>query len=55
MHKQVGSGIILLALPFLVFSQDIKVGDEALGSRKYADFEKPQVCGTSCHTDFYQQ
>lgn len=26
-----------------------------LGTKKYDDFEKPEYCGTSCHTDFYQQ
>lgn len=31
------------------------MGDEALGTRKYADFDKPEVCGSSCHIDFYQQ
>ncbi|MCK4763120.1 MAG: hypothetical protein KAW12_13070 [Candidatus Aminicenantes bacterium] len=34
---------------------EIKVGDDAHGTRKYKDFEKPQVCGISCHTDIYQQ
>jgi hypothetical protein len=32
-----------------------KAGEEALGSRKYSDFEKPKFCGTSCHVDFYRQ
>jgi hypothetical protein len=36
-------------------SDEIKVSDEALGTRKYKDFEKPKVCGTSCHIDIYQQ
>ncbi|MFA7227670.1 MAG: multiheme c-type cytochrome [Melioribacteraceae bacterium] len=26
-----------------------------LGSLKYDDFKKPEYCGSSCHTDFYQQ
>jgi nitrate/TMAO reductase-like tetraheme cytochrome c subunit len=39
----------------ILFSQNKKVGDEALGTKKYSDFEKPQVCGTSCHIDFYRQ
>jgi hypothetical protein len=47
-------GLLPLALSF---AQDkvAKAGDEALGSRKYDDFEKPDFCGTSCHVDFYQQ
>lgn len=31
-----------------------KSGDDALGTRKYSDYESPRACG-SCHTDFYQQ
>ncbi|MBS3944019.1 MAG: hypothetical protein KGZ42_00845, partial [Melioribacter sp.] len=26
-----------------------------MGSFKYDDFKKPEYCGSSCHTDFYQQ
>ena len=33
----------------------IKTGDDALGTRKYADFQTPQFCGTSCHSDIFQQ
>jgi len=42
---------------FLGIAEDtlVKVGDQAWKTRKYDDFEKPQVCGTSCHTDIYQQ
>ena len=29
-------------------------GEEALGSKKYDQYEKPQACA-SCHTDIYQQ
>ena len=32
-----------------------KAGDAALGTRKYDDFQTPQFCGISCHTDIYQQ
>jgi hypothetical protein len=39
----------------LAVSQEKKAGDEALGTRKYDDYEKPAYCGTSCHVDFYQQ
>ena len=38
-----------------VNAQESKAGEEALGSRKYGDFDKPALCGTSCHVDFYQQ
>ncbi len=27
----------------------------ALGTLKYEDFNKPEYCGSSCHTDFYMQ
>lgn len=27
----------------------------AMGSLKYDDFKTPEYCGSSCHTDFYQQ
>ena len=33
----------------------IKSGEEALGTRKYSDFQTPQFCGTSCHGDIFQQ
>ena len=36
-------------------AQEKKAGEEALGTRKYSDFEKPEFCGKSCHVDFYQQ
>ena len=32
-----------------------KAGAEALGSQSYDKYEKPEFCGTSCHTDIYQQ
>lgn len=43
----------LLAL-FLFLTPDIQ-SQTVLGSLKYDDFKKPEFCGTSCHTDFYQQ
>lgn len=30
-------------------------GSQAKGSKKYEDFQKPKVCGASCHLDFYRQ
>lgn len=40
---------------FGALAQEKKAGEEALGSRTYADFENPKACGASCHVDFYQQ
>jgi len=28
---------------------------DQLGSKKYDQYDKPDYCGTSCHTDFYRQ
>ena len=47
--------LVLITTVSILFSQtEPLAGDEALGSRKYNDFERPQAC-RSCHTDFYQQ
>lgn len=48
--------ILLSFLPFL-FLSSIIISQEAtkIGDFTYDDFEKPEYCGTSCHTDFYQQ
>lgn len=47
-----------LFLPLLcvsvVSSQDLIGGEEALGSKKYEQYEKPEAC-KSCHIDIYQQ
>lgn len=45
--------LILFLLPPYIFPQ--KAGELALGTRKYEDYQTPQFCGTSCHTDIYQQ
>jgi len=54
--------ILAAALAFLtvfllgLYSQQAaKAGDAALGTRKYDDFQTPRFCGTSCHTDFFEQ
>jgi hypothetical protein len=48
--------ILALALLLgLAFAQAPKGGDDALGTRKYDDYSPPKLCGTSCHTDIYQQ
>ena len=49
----VALSLLTLPVPFSAFAQ--KAGDEALGTRSYDDFEKPKVCGSSCHVDIYQQ
>ena len=59
MKRKPFSGPLTAALscwwPALAAQSLIKTGDEALGTRKYSDFQTPKFCGTSCHTDFYQQ
>jgi hypothetical protein len=47
--------LLLIVSPQSFSQQKKKVGDEALGIYKYDQFEKPEFCGTSCHTDFFQQ
>jgi len=49
--------IVFMAVLFLglTISQAQKAGDQALGTRKYEDFQTPKFCGTSCHTDIFQQ
>ena len=49
------AAIVILFFVIAVGQEVVKVGDEALGTRKYDDFQKPTVCGTSCHVDIYQQ
>ncbi|NLP09494.1 hypothetical protein GX408_03750 [bacterium] len=39
---------------FPSFGQPLPFGDALKGTRKYDDFEKPEVC-KSCHVDIYQQ
>ena len=46
--------IILFCSPTLIFSQDLPAGEEALGTKKYEQYEKPEAC-KSCHIDIYQQ
>lgn len=48
------SMVVFLA-GFVPGPEEVKVGDEALGTRKYEDFQKPKMCGTACHVDIYQQ
>lgn len=47
---------IVLILPFSILAQgEPKTGDHALGTIPYDKYDTPEYCGTSCHTDFYQQ
>ena len=45
---------MIFFLPSLIISQDLPAGEEALGTRKYEQYEKPEAC-KSCHIDIYQQ
>ena len=47
--------LIVILVSGLLSAQEKKAGDEALGSRRYTDFEKPAYCGSACHVDFFQQ
>lgn len=48
---------VMLAVTLgLITSANIqKAGDEALGTRKYSDYQTPAFCGIQCHNDIYQQ
>ena len=47
---------LLFILPVVVSAQAApKTGDAALGTIPYDKYDTPEYCGTSCHTDFYQQ
>jgi hypothetical protein len=56
-NKWIAFWAVLLIALFAAASaeQAVKVGDEALGTRKYKDFQKPGLCGASCHVDIFQQ
>jgi len=41
--------------PLFFLMAQPKTSDDALGTRKYDEFQKPAFCGTSCHIDFYRQ
>lgn len=47
--------VLLAILVTGLYAEEVKVGDDALGTRKYKDFQKPLLCGASCHVDIYQQ
>lgn len=45
--------VSFIFFPYL-YAQDLPSGEEALGSKKYSQYEKPEAC-QSCHIDIYQQ
>ena len=49
--------LILILIVSLVAEDEgwPKVGEEALGTRSYDDYDTPEYCGSSCHVDFYRQ
>jgi hypothetical protein len=51
----IGLMVFLAVIVVSIQASDIKVGDDALGTRKYKDFQKPLLCGAACHVDIYQQ
>lgn len=67
MHPLASAGLSLMAilLGILILVSDGAVaedetgfphaGDAALGTRSYDDYDTPEYCGTSCHTDLYRQ
>ena len=58
MRRSVLPVVLVFAVVFflgLTAAQAPKAGDAALGTRKYADYQTPQFCGTACHTDIYRQ
>lgn len=44
-----------VSLGFITSASLQKAGDEALGTRKYSDYQTPTFCGMQCHNDIYQQ
>lgn len=46
--------VTVLLLCSTLLAQEIPAGEDALGTRSYSDFEKPETC-YSCHVDIYMQ
>ncbi|MFC2131185.1 multiheme c-type cytochrome [Bacteroidota bacterium] len=46
------SGILIITVSALTIAD---TSDSRIGTFKYDDFQTPEYCGTSCHSDFYQQ
>ena len=47
--------VVIIGVLFALFAAVGAMADDKLGSKKYEDFDKPEYCGASCHTDFYRQ
>lgn len=47
--------MIFLAVLLLCIAMQAGAEDPNFNSRKYADYDKPEYCGTSCHIDIYRQ
>ncbi len=53
MRKLLILNIFLVTVINLI--SQIKTGEDALGTKRYSDFEKPTYCGGACHKDFFEQ
>lgn len=47
--------LVTIVAVALIAVAPVIAGDGPLGSKSYDDYETPDACGTSCHTDIYQQ
>ncbi|MDY0231169.1 MAG: hypothetical protein RBR88_01650, partial [Candidatus Saccharicenans sp.] len=47
--------VLAISLGLITSGRLQKAGDEALGTRKYSDYQTPAFCGIQCHNDIYQQ
>jgi len=60
-YQTKNSRFIIFTILLLVFTGFFTVGawgatgGDAMGTRSYDDYDTPDYCGTSCHTDFYRQ
>jgi len=54
MRLRVSFVVGCVCLPALATAQGLPAGEKALGTKKYSQYENPQVC-QSCHPDIYQQ
>jgi len=54
MKNQILLIIFIFTVCSTVLAQDFPAGEEALGSKQYGQYEKPEAC-KSCHIDIYQQ
>ena len=54
LKKKIVFIFLLLVFSQTGWAQDLPAGEEALGTKEYQQYEKPEVC-RSCHDNFYQQ